>query len=831
MMPKNFTGSLAEEEKSSNVVGGSVETEDEFEIPISYENAEEALLAMFIQDDDIATLIAQSGLRDIHFLKRKNKVIFPIILNVRFNKGVCNFDLVADQLEKETMQDGQSVLYFVGGLSELTRIIASTPAVIDLKVAQGYIDIIFEQFRLSKVKDVARWITSQKKFDESKIVDKISLLQETISDDSLGRYGLVPIDVLANDSFKRYKDRRLEPEKYKGIKTRDFYWVDKNKAIAKKRTCVVGARTSVGKCLHPDTLVWTSRGLLPIGEVFIGDNVLTKSHMHKITATFRKPISKSYKIVSDNGLEIVASPEHKFYIDGNWVESQNLKVGDILSISKGAEIFGKERILNAYWLGLLIGDGCLAVKNRISFINQDEELINAFKNPLPCYSGEERKKIKVITVCGEGFREFLFCAYGIPNIPLKSKDKSIPKVITCADRETQIEFIKGLFDTDGHSGNHHVEYSSASSNLIHVLQLLLLNFGILSSLTSNTIKGIPYYRIIITGDDFNLFHDIIGFSLLRKKTLRRIKKVCSRKKKTCFGKIKTIEELQHEEVDFCDLTVDYLHNYVANGMVTHNSILISNMITKMLLDDFKVLLFTPELDRREYADRLICALAGVDIDYYKDANIDDVDVNKIGLAKSKLIKKAHNLYIEDKGSQSCGFILNSVRKHMLNHQVDVVAVDYLQKLRYRGENTKRAITDTMDQFCSFGKDNDIAFIIASQLRRSDKPEPELSDLKESGDIENFADSVILLHRNSVTKHGERNKGWYKIAKNRQGSTTDNVALTFNELTLRFTENDHLENGVDMQETYIDGYDDEIPDEDRPTEQSVVEYVMKEQGTL
>ena len=59
-----------DEEELFGSKDSTVETEDEVRIPVSYENAEEALLAMFIQDDDIATVIAQSGLRDIHFLKR-----------------------------------------------------------------------------------------------------------------------------------------------------------------------------------------------------------------------------------------------------------------------------------------------------------------------------------------------------------------------------------------------------------------------------------------------------------------------------------------------------------------------------------------------------------------------------------------------------------------------------------------------------------------------------------------------------------------------------------------------------------------------------------------
>ncbi|MFA7101283.1 MAG: DnaB-like helicase C-terminal domain-containing protein [Bacilli bacterium] len=495
-----------DEETLFGDAGKVVETADDEKIPVSYEGAEEALLAMFIQDDDVATLIAQSGLRDIHFLKRKNRLMFPVILNVRFTKGVCNFDLVADALEKELLPDGQSVLEYVGGLKQLSEIITATPQVVDLKVAQSYVDIIFEQYKLSKVREAARWLVSQKKFDEMRLVDKVASIQQVLSDESIGKYGLVPIDVLLTDAYERYKDRKANP--LKGIKV-GFYWMEKHRAVAKKRTCVIGARTSVGK-----------------------------------------------------------------------------------------------------------------------------------------------------------------------------------------------------------------------------------------------------------------------------------------------------------------------------------SVISSNMITNMLLDDNKVILFTPELDKEEYTDRLLCAEARLSIEDWKLGKITDAENARIGAARYKLAQKAHNLYIEDRGSQSCGYILNSIKKHMLNHQVDVVVVDYLQKLRYYGDNTKRAINDMMEKFCSFAKDNNIAFIILSQLRRSDKPEPELTDLKESGDIENFADSVILLHRQSITSHSERSKGWYKIAKNRQGGTTDPVELTFNEEYLKFTEDNIPQADVQSYNSLIEGaFEEEVADEDRTTEQTVAADVISKQGKV
>jgi len=484
-----------------------IKTADNERIPVSYENAEEALLAMFILDDDVAQYIAKSGLNETHFSKHKNRIIFPLILNIRLEKSACTYDLVADRLEEETMLGGQSVLSFIGGLPELSKIITCCPAVIDLNVAQGYIEIIHKQHKWLKVQDITRRISGKRKYDEPALVSDLADLQQIISDSAIGRDGLIPLDVLLADAYERYIDRRNNPEKYKGLET-GFYWLNKNRAISKKHVTVIGASTNVGK-----------------------------------------------------------------------------------------------------------------------------------------------------------------------------------------------------------------------------------------------------------------------------------------------------------------------------------SVLVSNVITRLILANAKILLFTPELDRREYIDRLMCGEAKVSIEKWNDGAITDEDNSRYGIVQDRLLKKAQNLYIEDRGSQSCSFILTSIKKHLLNHSVDVVVVDYLQDLDYVGE-AKRAITDIMRKFCAFAKDNDIAFIVLSQFRRfDDSREPTKEDLKESGDIENMADCVILLHRLSITTHGERSKGWYKIAKNRHGPLTGNVALTFWEEFLKFTENDRPEDGKEDQGSLIGGYDDPISDEERLTEQSVIENVIKEQGTL
>jgi hypothetical protein len=72
--------------------------------------------------------------------------------------------------------------------------------------------------------------------------------------------------------------------------------------------------------------------------------------------------------------------------------------------------------------------------------------------------------------------------------------------------------------------------------------------------------------------------------------------------------------------------------------------------------------------------------------------------------------------------------------------------------------------------------------------------------------------------------GERNKGWYKIEKNRQGRVSDHVALKYNEMCLKFTEAEIPDDLIDgSRDSYFNG-DEGVADEDRPTEQSVKKTV-------
>lgn len=213
-----------------------------------------------------------------------------------------------------------------------------------------------------------------------------------------------------------------------------------------------------------------------------------------------------------------------------------------------------------------------------------------------------------------------------------------------------------------------------------------------------------------------------------------------------------------------------------------------NCICNMILNDKVVLWFSPELDKEEIIDRMICSAAGINITRWKKSIISKAELEKYHKYKKEVVAKAAtNLYVEDKGSQTTSWIIGSIRKHQLKQKVDVVLVDYIQKLKFYGDNIRKNISDTVGNFYAFGKENDIAMVLVSQLRRAKEATPVLADLKESGDIENFADVVILLHRSNILSIKDRATGYYQIAKNRQGCVTEPVELFFKEWELKFSE--------------------------------------------
>jgi len=106
---------------------------------------------------------------------------------------------------------------------------------------------------------------------------------------------------------------------------------------------------------------------------------------------------------------------------------------------------------------------------------------------------------------------------GAHNEGTLSGDKAVPPRIFHCTRETVRQFLRGLFEGDGHVGPNAIEYCSKSMMLVRDTQTLLLRFGIVSSCSTKQVDGETYWRLFIQGDDARQYARAIGFVTARKE--------------------------------------------------------------------------------------------------------------------------------------------------------------------------------------------------------------------------------------------------------------------------------------------------------------------------
>jgi stage V sporulation protein R len=167
------------------------------------------------------------------------------------------------------------------------------------------------------------------------------------------------------------------------------------------------------------------------------------------------------------------------------------------------------------------------------------------------------------------------------NLADKAPQKKIPAPILQSPKPVMSAFLRGYFDADAYAGKEGIRLSSASEELIRTVQIVLLNYGILSTQRPKLDGCI---QLEVTGKSAARFLEEIGFSLERKQQALRtyVEDRQWFKQEDVTDEIISIE---HDCNDVYDITVEEKHAYVANGMIHHNSIWHSRIMRELDLPD------------------------------------------------------------------------------------------------------------------------------------------------------------------------------------------------------------------------------------------------------
>jgi replicative DNA helicase len=215
-----------------------------------------------------------------------------------------------------------------------------------------------------------------------------------------------------------------------------------------------------------------------------------------------------------------------------------------------------------------------------------------------------------------------------------------------------------------------------------------------------------------------------------------------------------------------------------------------------LKEGLPVGVFSLEMTAESLVMRMICSMARINLRDMRDGLLQPREFSKIVDASGKLSKSG--LHIDDSGGLSILQLKARARRMWQQHGIKLFVIDYMQLLnstsRRAGENRQQEITEISSGIKALAKELKVPIIVLSQLNRElerDKNrKPRLSDLRESGAIEQDADLVGLLYKPGGADGGddeadsEATQINLLIAKQRNGPTGD-VRLTFLKGYTRF----------------------------------------------
>lgn len=205
-----------------------------------------------------------------------------------------------------------------------------------------------------------------------------------------------------------------------------------------------------------------------------------------------------------------------------------------------------------------------------------------------------------------------------------------------------------------------------------------------------------------------------------------------------------------------------------------------------------VIIFSLEMSKEQLGQRLLAIQARVEMQKLKQGDLDRKDWDRITMALDELNNT--KIVIDDTPGISLMEMRNKCRRLKAEQGLDLVVIDYLQLMSIQGktDNRQQEISTISRNLKLLAREMDCPVIVLSQLSRAPEQRqdhrPILSDLRESGSIEQDADIVIFLYRDDYYNENTEKPGVCEvnIAKHRSGPT-DKVELTWVSRYTKFSD--------------------------------------------
>ncbi len=772
-------------------------------VPPNNLRAEESVLgAMLLSREAIAEVV--ETLDPDHFYKPAHGHLYDAIMGLYGAGQPVDAVTVAEELARAGLLDE------IGGPSLLLDLQASTPAISN---AAHYAKIVEEHALLRRLIMVSNEIAETAYGVPDDVVKAIDEAESRMFEVAQRRVTNTTAEI--KDLLSANLDRlELLYERGDAITGSSTGYIDLDEMLAglqPNSLYVIGARPAMGKALALDTPIPTPDGWSTMGQLSVGGRVFDDQGEPAVV-TYKSPVFRGhdcFEVCFDDGSSIVADADHQWltWDDRAWRSRREASYRASAGPARHPE-FGRDQSHERTWPSVRT-TAQLAASVRVRSGGGDRpnhrvpvaEPLNLPDMDLPidpyvlgCWLGDgHRGKPQITTMDAEIVTAFELAGWTMSpataqNSGRATQEKHVPPMYRRASAKQRLALLQGLMDTDGCVVRDQVTCQLSLSNerlLLDARELALsLGYKVGSVRIKRSTVGTDVWSI-----DFSAPEHV--FRIERK---RLAQKVVDRPNSRC--RWRTIVEVKPiASVPTQCITVDSpSHLYLAGREMipTHNTAFGLGMAANAAMKDQKpVLIFSLEMSQLELSQRILCSEALVDSSRVRTGKIGEAEWTRISHAVGRLAESP--IFIDDNPHTSVMEIRAKARR--LKSRVGdlgMVIVDYIQLMtgRSNAESRQVEVSEISRGLKILARELEAPVVALAQLNRSleqrvDK-RPMLSDLRESGSLEQDADVVMFLYRDEVYDDQSPDKGVAEVivAKHRNGPV-GRVRLAFRGQYTRF----------------------------------------------
>ncbi|MBR8834099.1 MAG: replicative DNA helicase [Stigonema ocellatum SAG 48.90 = DSM 106950] len=655
----------------------------------------------------------------------------------------------------------------IGGRTKLASLVDRTVSAINIDALAGLVTEKYLRRQLIKAGHEIVQLGFQTETEIPIVLDQAEQKVFNITQ-ARPQAGLVPISDTLINTFQDIETRH-QGIALPGIPC-GFYDLDSmTSGFQRSDLIIVAGRPSMGKCLSENTVILLKNGIIStIKEIYERHQaeLLTlkddwKFHLTQPSAFVDDGIKPVFRVTTGLGRYVETTIVHPYLTIKGWQRLEELKVGDKIAVPRRMSIFGTETLTEdeVKLLGYSMSDGCLTGST--------------------------------------------------PDIPGNfAKSKNIPPVVFKLERSQLSLFLNHLFATDGwatvlNSGQAQLGYCSVSENLARQIQHLLLRFGIIAGLKKGPLKykdpNIEAWQLDITdAESIKTFISEIGI-FGKQEALAKVEAALVQNisvplqqlttSDVYWDEIVAIESVGNKQV--YDLTIPDTHNFVANDICVHNTAFCLNLAHNIAASyKLPVAIFSLEMSKEQLVQRLLASEAGIETGFLRSGRISQTQWEPLSRAIGLLSEMP--IFIDDTPNITVTEMRSQARRLQaeVGTELGLIIIDYLQLMEGAGDNRVQELSRITRSIKGLARELSVPVIALSQLSRGvesrTNKRPMLSDLRESGSIEQDADIVIMLYRDDYYNTDSPDRGIAEviIAKHRNGPT-GSVKLLFDPQLTKF----------------------------------------------